>query len=796
MLPFRNMPIKRKLMLIIMLTSSAALLLACIAFVTTDLITFRHAMVRDLSIKAEIIGSNSSAALVFNDQSSAQETLSALRAEPHIVFACIYNKDGRVFAKFLNGAANDDGFLPPKFQEENQHFDQGHLILFKPIVFDGDTIGAVYLKSDLKEMYSRLKRYGGIVSIIMLVALCAAFFLSIKLQQVISLPILNLALTTRTVVRDGNYSMRAEKHSHDEIGILIDGFNEMLDQIEDRNKKLELHHEHLEEQIALRTTDLEKANQELRSEMSVRKRAEIEVKRSLSLLEATLESTADGILVVDRESKIASFNQKFVDMWRIPDTIISSKDDDQALAFVLNQLKDPDRFLSKVRELYNQPLAESYDVLEFKDGRIFERYSLPQIIGQRSVGRVWSFRDVTERNRAEEKRVNLEGQLQRAQKMEAIGTLAGGVAHDLNNVLSSMVLYPDLLLMQLPKDNPFREPISAIKDSAMKAAAIVQDLLTLARRGVVTKEVVNVKDIISKYLKSPELQKLKSYHPGVEIEADIKTDLLNITGSPIHLFTTIMNLVSNAVEAITDEGKVCISTENRYIDKPISGYDSIDEGDYIILEVSDNGAGISSEDIGKIFEPFYTKKKMGRSGTGLGMAVVWGTIRDHDGYIDVQSTEGKGTTFTLYFPATRQEIFKEKKHLPTESYMGEGESILVVDDVKSQREIAFTILTTLGYEVDTVSSGEDAVEYLKGQTVDLIVLDMIMDPGIDGLDTYKKITVMHPSQKAIIASGFSETDRVIEAQRMGAGTYVKKPYTIEKIGTVVRSELDKEKLAA
>jgi len=787
---FRDMPIKRKLMLIIMLTSSVALLLVCMAFVTTDLITFRHAMGRDLSIKAEMIGTNSTAALVFNDQSSAQETLSALRAAPHIVFACIYSKGGEVFAKYLNSAANDDDFVPPKFQEESLHFERGHLILFKSIVLDGEIIGAVYLKSDLKEMYFRMKRYGGIVSIIMLVALCVALLLSAKLQRVISLPILNLEQTTRAVVQDRDYSMRAEKHSHDEIGVLIDGFNDMLDQIEYRNTELELHREHLGEQIEVRTADLVKVNQELREEMSERKQAEKETKRSLSLLTATLESTADGILVVDNEGKTASFNQKFIDMWRIPDKIISSRDDDQALAFVLDQLIDPEGFLTKVRELYSRPEAESYDVLEFKDGRIFERHSLPQRIGEKCVGRVWSFRDVTERKLAEEKRVKLEVRLQRAQKMEAIGTLAGGVAHDLNNVLSSMVLYPDLLLMQLPEDNPLRESISAIKDSAIKAAAIVQDLLTLARRGVVTKEAVNVKDIISKYLKSPELQKLKLFHPGVEVETDIKTDLLNISGSPIHLFTTIMNLVSNAAEAITDGGKIFISVENRYIDKPITGYDSIDEGDYISIEVSDNGAGISPEDIGKIFEPFYTKKKMGRSGTGLGMAVVWGTVKDHNGYIDVQSTEGKGTTFTLYFPATRQVILREK-NLPIDNYTGEGESILVVDDVKSQREIAFTILTTLGYETDTVPSGEDAVEYLKGQTVDLIVLDMIMDPGIDGLDTYKKIIEMHPSQKAIIASGFSETDRVIEAQKIGAGAYVKKPYTLEKIGMVVKAELRK-----
>jgi CheY-like chemotaxis protein len=180
---------------------------------------------------------------------------------------------------------------------------------------------------------------------------------------------------------------------------------------------------------------------------------------------------------------------------------------------------------------------------------------------------------------------------------------------------------------------------------------------------------------------------------------------------------------------------------------------------------------------------------MGRSGTGLGMAVVWGTVKDHKGYIDVQSTERKGTTFTLYFPATQEEIAKEKARLSIEDYMGKEESILVVDDVKDQRELALTLLTKLGYAADTISSGVGAVEYLKEHRVDLIVLDMIMDPGIDGLETYKKIIEVHPGQKAIIASGFSETDRVKEAQRLGAGQYIKKPYTLEKLGLAIKEEL-------
>jgi PAS domain S-box-containing protein len=397
-------------------------------------------------------------------------------------------------------------------------------------------------------------------------------------------------------------------------------------------------------------------------------------------------------------------------------------------------------------------------------------------------------RDVTERKHAEQERQKLEKKLQQ--------TLAGGVAHDLNNILSGIVSYPDLILMDLPRESPLFEPIQTIQESGKKAAAIVQDLLTLARRGVSISEVLNLNDVITEYLDSPQLAKLKSFHPLVEIQNHLDSALLNIKGSPIHLSKTVMNLVSNAAEAMPAGGTVLIKAENQYIDKPIRGYDDVEEGDYVVLTVSDTGMGIHPDEISKIFEPFYTKKVMGRSGTGLGMAVVWGTVKDHKGYIHVESGLGSGTVFKLYFPVTRKQHAQHQYDNKSIDYQGKGESILVVDDAPQQRDIASKILSQLGYSVKTVESGEKAVEFLKKDAVDLIVLDMIMPPGIDGLETYERIIELNPTQKAIIASGYSETGRVKKAQQLGAGKYVKKPYTVQKIGLAVKSELEKQQRAA
>jgi signal transduction histidine kinase/CheY-like chemotaxis protein len=394
--------------------------------------------------------------------------------------------------------------------------------------------------------------------------------------------------------------------------------------------------------------------------------------------------------------------------------------------------------------------------------------------------------EIAERKKSEKERRYLESQLRKSQKMEAIGTLAGGVAHDLNNILSGIVTYPELLLLKIPNDSFMRNALLTIKEAGQRAAAIVQDLLTLARSGVAVSEVVNLNEIIKEYLCSLEYQKLMDYHPNVEIQTELAEDLFNTFGSPIHISKTLMNLVSNAAEAMPSGGEILISTENLSLERPHKGYETVREGDYVAFTISDQGSGILQNDIERIFEPFYTNKKMGKSGTGLGMAVVWGTVKDHNGYIDVKTELHQGSSFKLYFPVTRKKRQKRKPNIALEQIKGNGESILVVDDIKEQREVATEILEKLGYRVESVSSGEEAVTYMKRKSADLLLLDMIMEPGIDGLETYKRILTEHPNQRAIIVSGFASVERIRQAEEIGIRQYVKKPYTMENIAQKVK----------
>jgi PAS domain S-box-containing protein len=570
------------------------------------------------------------------------------------------------------------------------------------------------------------------------------------------------------------------------MSITLKKYMELFEIAEQSKKILEAANYELELCVNLRTSEQENTNAELLTEITQRKWANAALRESEQRFRTVFHTSPDAVNINRLNGEFVEINEGFTILtgYERPDVLGKSSEEIQIWAIAEDRKKI-------VSELNKYGYADNIESkFRCRNGEIKPGLLSARIIDLNGENHILTItRDISRWKKVEEDKKKLETQLQRAQKMEAIGTLAGGVAHDLNNILSGIVGYPDLLIMDLPEDSPLVAPLTTIQQSGIKAAAIVQDLLTLARRGVSISEVVNLNSIITEHLDSPEFEKIKTYHPGLNMNTALEPDLLNISGSPVHLSKTVMNLVSNAAEAMPGGGMISISTQNRYLDKPIDGYDEIEEGDYVLLKISDTGIGISPEDKERIFEPFYTKKVMGRSGTGLGMAVVWGTVKDHKGYIDLKSTVGEGTTFTLYYPVTRESLQGDQSPAVDFENSGQGETILIVDDVEQQRNIASLMLQKLGYSVNTVPSGEKAIEYIKNNTADLLVLDMIMDPGMDGLETYKKILEYRPHQKAIIASGFSETWRVKEAQRLGAGAYVKKPYTIEKIGQAVAAEL-------
>ena len=359
----------------------------------------------------------------------------------------------------------------------------------------------------------------------------------------------------------------------------------------------------------------------------------------------------DGILILTVDGKPVEVNEAFARMhgYRAQEMMDMALRDLDATE--ISQLA-PERMR---RILTGETLTFEVEH-RHKDGHVFPLEVSANVISSGGKSYIQCFyRDITRRKREEKESRDLVERLHRAERMEALGILAGGVAHDLNNVLGSLFVYTELLLEKIPEGNPVRVYADNILSSGEKGAAIVQDLLTVARRDVITPVAVNMNCVVSGCLKTQEFENLEAHHPRISFRQELSTELFSIKGSPRHLEKTVMNLLSNAAEAISGIGEVTIRTENRYLDRPVQGYDAVTEGEYAALTVSDTGGGISTADMGKIFEPFYTKKVMRRGGTGLELAIVWGTVKDHNGYIDIGSEAGKGSSFTLYFPITKNE---------------------------------------------------------------------------------------------------------------------------------------------
>jgi two-component system cell cycle sensor histidine kinase/response regulator CckA len=806
--------------------------------------------------------------------------LGALKAESQIRAACIYRNNGTRLATYTSDNAK------PSFPATPANLGFGskpdRLTYFAQIYDEREDlrIGTIYLEADIGGVRQRVQSYAGLLALVVLTSGLIALALSARLQQYISAPILGLANASKVVSARRDYSMRVAQDGHDEIGELIASFNEMLTQIQSRDAALQQAHDGLELRVAERTGELQR-------EVTERTRAEAELAHSLSLVRATLESTADGILVVDADDKVVSFNRKFVHMWDIPDELIARQDDRCLREFLGRQVKNPEAFLAKIAELYANPEAESYDSIAFKDGRLFERYSQPQRVNGVCAGRVWSFRDISERTRAEERireqaslldlaqdaiivrdmhhvilywnkgaerifgwkrdevvgrelgksfyrdvagfseaneavlerdewageltqltkdrqevitesrwtllrdstdqpksvliintditeRKKLEAQFLRAQRMESIGTLAGGIAHDLNNVLAPILMSVELLRSRV-KDRTLDRILEAVESSAQRGADLVRQILYFAR-GVEGKRVLFQPDrLLSEVFKIAR----DTFPKNIEISCSIASDLWPVSGHPTQLHQIVLNLCVNARDAMPDGGHLRITAENFVSDgSPEALKTAPAAGPHVVLRVSDTGTGIPEELRDRIFEPFFTTKEVGK-GTGLGLSTAIGIVKGHSGLLDFVSEKDKGTTFTICLPALPAAAQGEK---PEEAMRPAGghELVLVVDDEASVRLVMQQTLEDFGYRVITAPDGASAIATYgeRGSEISVVVTDMMM-PGMDGSATIRGLKKINPGARIVAATGIVTEERLGNAADAGAIAFLRKPYTAE-----------------
>ncbi|MBM4288199.1 MAG: PAS domain S-box protein, partial [Deltaproteobacteria bacterium] len=503
-------------------------------------------------------------------------------------------------------------------------------------------------------------------------------------------------------------------------------------------------------------------------DLTERKQAEEELEQSLSLLKATLESTTDGLLVIDTSDRIVVYNNKFAQMWRIPETVLISRQDDRALAYVLEQLRDPEGFLSKVKSLYSRPEAESYDLLEFKDGRVFERYSQPQRIGQHIVGRVWSFRDITEKRR-------MEDSLIQAQKMEAVGRLAGGVAHDFNNLLSAIIGYSEILMLDLKTSDPFYNYAQEILRAGKRGEALTRQLLAFSRKQILQPQVIDLNTVIT------DMKTMLQVLLGENIKLVTVSDsaLGAVRVDPGQMEQVIMNLAVNARDAMPFGGVLTLETANVTLDEDYTSRQIAGNlGPYVMLTVSDTGEGMDSEVQAHMFEPFFTTKDQGK-GTGLGLATVYGIVKQSGGFINVYSESGKGSVFKIYLPQAQEPLeMAQVREISPEQLAGQ-ETVLLVEDNDSLRPLIGRALEKYGYQVLEARDGYEALSQVKQHpgNISLMVTDVVM-PGISGSRLAESLKTLQPDMKVIYMSGYTEDVILRHGVQEKSINFIQKPFNI------------------
>ena len=526
-----------------------------------------------------------------------------------------------------------------------------------------------------------------------------------------------------------------------------------------------------------RTMDLAKANAALRIENQQRRYAEAQLQRSLSLHHATLESTADGILVISNDGFVSGCNQKFMDMWRIPRIAVSVHREQDLLVSVAPQVEDPQIFLDSMEALKAKPDSVGFDSVLLKDGRILERYSQPQRVNEQIVGRVWSFRDITHSRRLEE-------ELHQSQKMEAVGRLAGGVAHDFNNLLMLISGYASQLLEDPDLLEKHRTYCEQLVDATKRAATLTRQLLAFSRKHPASPQVVDLKGIVSDMGKM--LQRLVS--DRIQLVVNLRSEDLPIFADPSQIELLIMNLTINARDAMPEGGVLSITTSHEALDQA-KNPESSGSANYVVLEVNDTGLGMSPEIKDRIFEPFFTTKSVGK-GTGLGLSTAYGIAEQANGHITVESEPDHGTTFRVYFPQATSAVPEKVAITKMPPPLGR-ETLLLAEDEAGIRAMTRVYLESLGYKVLEAANGSEALQISREykESIDMLLTDIVM-PGMRGDDLVRAVQQERPDIAALFISGYADFGKLEVNVPI-----VEKPFTFPELGKRIRNSLDEYKKA-
>ena len=733
---------------------------------------------------AEIAAFGVSAGVYFDDKEDLNEAIDGIRQNEDLVYAVIQNKSQIIVTVWQKDIADRANYI----ETGNGNYISADGMVYKvmnPIYLNGKVIGRLFLGYTLKDIKTEVTFIRTTIYLVSLVVFMIGLIFAFAISVVISSPLGKMVKTVEEITT-GDLSKRTNVSSKDEIGHLAKAFNVMVDNLEGAHAELENINRNLEKRIVERTDALQQ-------EINERKKAEEKLEKSFSLVRATLESTADGILVVDAVGKIVDSNKKFQEMWQIPDKILSSRNDESTLSFVLKQLIDPESFLEKVRLVYSQPDLESSDELALKDGRTFERYSHPQRIGGKNFGRVWSFRDITEEKRFSEAIQSAKEAAECANRAKS--EFLANMSHEIRTPMNGVIGMTGLLLDTELNEEQY-EFCETVKNSADSLLTIINDILDFSKieAGKLELEKLNF-DLRVSLEETIDVFALKAQMKDIELNCLIDPDVpIYLQGDPGRIRQVLNNLIANALK-FTHEGEVIVHVSLEH---------ETDEQVMLKYKVKDTGIGISENKIDSLFEAFTqadgsTTRKYG--GTGLGLTISKQLIELMGGLIKVSSVEGKGSTFefTTYLEKSRAD---EVETIAVQQYSSDSFkniNVLIVNGHETIRGQIANMLQSWGCKPEQVTTADFALKKLYEAVAEenpfqIVIIDKYL-PNIDGLTLGKIIRKdqTFKDSSLIMLASVGERGDVDRLDKLGFKAYLSKPIKQSQLFDCLMTVLNQEK---
>ncbi len=570
---------------------------------------------------------------------------------------------------------------------------------------------------------------------------------------------------------------------------------EYIQQVEDKILLLEAQVKHLTNELTLTKEEYEISTNNYydifsNMEQKVEERTE-DLKRLQNVLEEKgrelqimLDSAPGMIFYKDAQQRYVRVNKQFVKTLKVPMNQVIGRTHAEIFSEGKEQILDDDL------EVYEngEPVLNKAGIIETAMGRMpvmIDRIPYKDVVGK-VIGIIGYVTDLTEIEKTEKEKKELQERIARAEKMESIGTLAGGIAHDFNNLLFAIQGNVSLMLLKCDKTLYYYEKLKRIEDLVQSGADLTRQLLGFARGGKYEVKPTNLNQVVKKIstMFGRTKKELKIYE-----EYDEKLWKAEVDKGQIE--QAILNILVNAAQAMPSGGDLYIKTENALLDKQFVEPNDLKHGNYVKLSVKDTGIGMDDATLQRIFEPFFTTKEMGR-GTGLGLASAYGIIKNHNGIINAASEKGRGTTFNIYLPVSKNGGREKEKKIEVKMLKG-SETILLIDDEKTIRNVGTEILNEIGYNVIPASGGKEGIGIYKKNTknIDMIILDMIM-PDMGGERTYNLLKEINADIKVLLSSGYSIKGQASEILEKGCDGFIQKPFNIRKLSQAIRKILDKK----